>query len=330
MPSSVTHTYFSNCVYDELPKKIKVKLNNSLNYYNFFSEGADPFMFYGFFIGNKAKRGKSIQYKMHTLKTRDFFIDTIYYIHNNNLEKNSEVLSFLYGYICHYYLDLTMHPFINYQAGCFRKEDKNTYYANTLHQKIEYRIDSYFIKYYLKENPLKFKCYEYIFNITNFSKELEILIDKILKKNYNIDNASKVYQVSARDMKKFFRIINYDPIGYKRIIYLIIDKITPKWVVRLEELSYHTKEDGSNYLNLSHDKWCYPWDNKNYFNTSFFDLWEVAKEKTVKTIIELDDMLDSKEIDNKRLHELFLDLSYATGILCDKKVKYMYFKEDRK
>ena len=54
-------------------------------------------------------------------------------------------MSYLYGYICHYYLDLYTHPLIYYKSGSFKKDDKNTYKYNGVHQEIEYAIDLYFI-----------------------------------------------------------------------------------------------------------------------------------------------------------------------------------------
>ena len=106
MPSTMTHTYFANDVYNKLPTNCQNKINNKLENYKLFAQGSDPFMFYHFFLGKKAKYSMEIQRKMHTTKTRDFFINTIKYIHNNNLINNQEAMPYLYGYICHYYLDL--------------------------------------------------------------------------------------------------------------------------------------------------------------------------------------------------------------------------------
>ena len=41
-----------------------------------------------------------------------FFIETINYIKNNNLENNELVMSYLYGHIAHYSLDKEIHPIV--------------------------------------------------------------------------------------------------------------------------------------------------------------------------------------------------------------------------
>ena len=145
MPSSMTHTYFGLDVYNKLNTQSKEKISNSLEYFKLFSQGSDPFMFYNFLLGKKAKMYSDVQGIIHTKKTREFFITTIKYIHENNLSNNPDVMAYLYGYICHYFLDLYTHPFIYYKSGKFKKEDKNTYKYNGLHQTIEYAIDLYFI-----------------------------------------------------------------------------------------------------------------------------------------------------------------------------------------
>ena len=49
-------------------------------------------------------------------------------------------------------------------------------------------------------------------------------------------------------------------------------------------------------------------------------------DKAVRTINEVTIMLNNKKLDKKRLRELFQDLSYATGLKCDKKVELKYFE----
>ena len=324
MPSSVTHAYFACSVYQKINQESRKKIQDKLEYFKLFSQGPDPFMFYHFLIGTK---GKKIQYQMHIQETKKFFSSIIIDIKKNHLENHPEVISYLYGYICHYYLDLTAHPYINYYAGLFDKKDKSTYSSNTLHQKIEYRIDSYFIQEKLKENPLFFKPHQYIFQVKSFSKELKNCIDFSIEETYHLKNSSQLYEKSIWYMQKFFRYINYDPLGYKQKIYKTIDTITPKWTTRLEELSYHTNDIGLEYLNLEHQEWCYPWDNHKYFTTSFLDLFEEAEKKAIKAINDTNKLLEQKEITQSQINKIFKDLSYVTGLPCKEKVSYQYFRK---
>ena len=327
MPSSMTHTYFGMDVYNKLNKISKDKIKDNIEYFKLFSQGSDPFMFYNFLIGKKAKEIAKIQHIMHTTKTREFFISTINYIFNNNLKDNSIIMSYLYGYICHYYLDLYTHPFIHYKSGVFKKDDENTYKYNGVHQMIEYAIDLYFIGNREAINSNKFRVYREIFNVSSFTPELKNIIKYTIEDIYKVNNASDIYLKSIWYMKKFFRLANYDPLGIKLRIYSLIDRITPSNVIKLKELSfYNTYKDINNYLNLDNNIWLLPWYKDIKYNSSFIDLYNMALNDSINTIEEVTNMLDSNKIDDERLRFLFKDLSYSTGLNCNKRVIMKYFE----
>ena len=323
----MTHTYFSIDTYQKIPKNCQNKVNNKIEYLKLFSQGSDTIMFYHFLIGKRAKKAMNIQRMLHTKKTKDFFINTIQYINQNNLSDNQEIMAFLYGYICHYYLDLYTHPLIYYKGGKFEKDKKETYKYNALHQEIEYNIDLYMIKQREKTSPEKYKVYKNIFNIKNFGNELTTLIDDIIEKTYQYQNISKLYLSSIKYMKLFFRLINHDPTGIKLKIYQLIDKITPKSTIRLEELSYHHNfEKDLSYLNLEHKTWTDPWDSSKKYTDSFFDLYNKALEEAIITITKITDMLDKKELSQKELNNIFKDLSYTNGRPCNQEVEMKNFE----
>lgn len=327
MPSTMTHTYFGIDVYKNLPIKYKSKISNKLEYLKLFSQGSDPFMFYHFLIGKKAKKMKNIQTKIHQDKTQEYFINIIKYIHQNNLQNNKEVLTYLYGNICHYFLDLYTHPLIYYKSGIFNPKDKTTYKYNGLHQQIEYAIDLYFINKNEQIVPRKFKIHNQIFNITSLSPELKKLIINSIGKTYSITNSDQKYLKSIKYMKSFFYIANYDPYKIKLNIYKIIDKITPKNIIKLKELSFaNTYPNINNYLNLNNKQWFYPWDNTKIHTTSFIDLYNQAKNDTIKTIKEVTDLLEDKTLDINTIKNIFPNLSYLTGKPCNQKLELKYFE----
>lgn len=326
MPSSMTHTYFSLDVYHQLPVRCQNRIKESMESFKLFSQGSDPFMFYHFLVGKRAKYAMKIQKEMHTLHTREYFIHVIQYIHKNNLVHHSESMAFLYGYICHYFLDMYAHPFIYYKSGLFDKKKKDTYVYNGLHQKLEYNIDLYMVKMREKQIPSHYKIYENIFSFSDLSEPVYQLIDESIYRTYHYKNAAKLYVSSVRYMKKFFKYVNHDPSGFKLKLYQIVDKVTPNHFIRLSELSYHHDfEDNLSYLNLDHHKWCYPWDNKKMFTTSFFDLYDKALRDSIGTISKVTDILDKDKLDIEALNSLFLDLSFTTGLPCDMKVEMKYF-----
>ena len=99
MPSSMTHTYFCLDVYNKLSSRYQNRIKDSMEAFKLFSQGSDPFMFYHFLLGKRAKDAMKIQKEMHTLHTKEFFINVIQYIHEHQLVHHSESMAFLYGYI---------------------------------------------------------------------------------------------------------------------------------------------------------------------------------------------------------------------------------------
>ena len=100
MAEITTHIFFS--------KEVMNKFNCSKSI-KYFSLGPDVFYF--------SNKTKYIGYIMHRKKTLLFFENYIKYIKNNNLENNKYVVGSLYGFLTHYILDSTIHPYIFYKGG---------------------------------------------------------------------------------------------------------------------------------------------------------------------------------------------------------------------
>ena len=328
MPSSMTHSYFAVDVYNKLSNQSKYKIEGYVNKLKTYSLSTDPYMFYNLFIGKKHKTISKIQKINHTTKTKDYFLNMITYIIENNLENNKDIICYLYGSICHYFLDKTIHPFIIYKTGIFNKNDKSTYKYNALHEEMEYYIDIYMIYNREKVIPKNYKFYKSIFNINKISIELCEMIDNIMKETYNVDNASSIYIKSLKDMYSFNIIFNYDKTGIKKKIYKIIDYILPDKFVRKEELSFNVEYNKKiHYLNLDKKEWNHPCNINEVYNYSFIELYMIALNRCVNCVNDIVKIIDNKKINNKVINKYFDNSSYITGKDCndDKEIKYFEF-----
>ena len=117
MPATITHAYFVKDVIDILPDDIKNNLN--LRRSMMFGQSTDSLMFYNLFSLLPGKKIRDFQGYFHNNNTQDFFINLLRYIKDNNIH-DIDTYSFLVGFICHYALDSTIHPFIIYQVSRFR------------------------------------------------------------------------------------------------------------------------------------------------------------------------------------------------------------------
>lgn len=327
MPSSVTHFYFGQDVYNKCNNNVKNRLVNSMNYFKVFAQGPDPYFFYNFHLTRKSKEVFKINRSMQHSKINLHFIKLINYINEKNYYYNEQVMAYLYGQICHFVLDSTVHPYIIYHTGIYNDKIPETYKYNGLHEEMEYYIDCYLI--WKRENiqPKNYKIYDFLFNIDKFNKELKTTIDDVIENVYGFSSVSDIYYKSIKDMRKFYHVFNYDRFGIKKMFYSIMDFVCGNKCVKKKELSFFVNPNSKlHYLNNDKKIWNHPCDINEKYNLSFDELYEKATNKAISIINEVDNMLKSKCIKNTRLEELFGNLHYGTGKNCDFDIKYKYFK----
>lgn len=165
---------------DRLYNKLNNKKYINKDYMKLFSCGHDlTFINRGYFK------------ETHTSNSSYFFINTIMYIKNNNLEKNELIMSYLYGHIAHYAFDITIHPFIGKVLNDIKSKS-----IIKPHTYLECEMDKYLIKKYGNIN----------FSFMN----KKIINDKILKKlinttyrsTYGFLNTSALYKINIELIKK--------------------------------------------------------------------------------------------------------------------------------
>ena len=269
MPATYTHHEFTKDVYNEL--NVNNKLNDYQDIFNLFGKSFDVLYFVREKLGHFA----------HKNNVNLYFQNIIKYIRDNELDNDGEVLAYLYGSICHYVLDSTIHPYIFYKSGSYNAKNKNTYKYKGKHNYFEYMIDAI---YYQNKNR------------------------KTMLKGY-------------RNYRFVMKHIMESRLGIKKFLYKLIDKtkLLKRW--ELSNTCYHIKELDYSVLNLEHKKWFYPVDKNTNYHYSVYDLYDISILKAKKLIELIEDALnkDDKTI-NKVLKEIG-DLNYSTGKRWDKKYK---------
>lgn len=322
MPATITHAYFAQDVVETLDLSIKNKVD--INKIRMFGQSTDPLMFYNIVNLKPGKEVRKFQKTFHTSNTRLFFLNTINYIKDNKLDNDKNVMSFLYGFICHYVLDSTVHPFIIYKTGYFNKRKKETFKYNNIHSFMECFIDMDMVKRREKTNPYKFKFDKFCFCLEPFSDNLNGVINYSFLTTYNFKNADKIYYKSLKQMRLFLNVFRRDPYGIKKNLYKFIDTFTKQNTFRMEAISYHYNlDDKHNFLNSNHNIWHNPVKYDIVSRESFIELY-LKSIKTAKKIIEEVDKYFKG--DNVDLCNIFLNLNYLTGLDCDLEKDIRYFE----
>jgi hypothetical protein len=314
MPSSITHAYFSIDLYDRLNINKRKLLKPYTSHLKTFAQGPDVFFFYKLFCPKSGKNVRSLGRYMQKNHTRDFFVNLITEIKRRKLSRNPEILAFLYGFISHYVLDMTMHPYVIYKTGMYSKSNKSSYKYLGGHANLELYIDAYLIQTRAKVKPANFKTHLFCFPATSFSDKLNDLLDTAFDMTFNQKQMGHIYQTSIKYSKFLFKYFRNDRTGIKKRLYSLIDLLPINF--KMKGVSYHVKLNKNDYyLNLSRDNWNHPINKSLVYNYSVIELYSIALNKTVKLVNEVDKVLSGK-YELEYLNKLFPNLSYLSGFDC--------------
>lgn len=106
MPTTFTHDYFGKKVYQKMPGEMKrlVKAHGEL--YRIGLHGPDILFYYG--IGRNRINQQGV--RLHREAAAPFFERGAYLVKK---EEDEGLLAYLLGFVCHFMLDSTCHPYIN-------------------------------------------------------------------------------------------------------------------------------------------------------------------------------------------------------------------------
>ena len=325
MPATVTHAYFAMDLYDSLPIGLKKLLMDQKGQLRMFGQSLDPLYFYNLISFKKGKNVQAFGHHFHEHQSQEFFINLVNYIKYNRYYKHPEVMAFLYGFIAHYILDTTIHPYVFYKTGCYKKDDPTTFFFFFQHDYMETFLDNYMIKQKEHSNPYHFKFHQYCFDLQPFAPELEEVIDYVFEETFHIHHMSHFYYRALKQMSFCLKWFRYDKSGIKMKIYQTLDHFKPKHTFQLKAISYHRKLiDDKNYLNTSHQTWIHPCVKREKHQESFIELYMIALHRATNTIKDVNAYLkDTKKVNLKKV---FPNLSYLTGKDCEKNYSLRYFE----
>lgn len=217
----------------------------------------------------------------HTSNSSYFFINTIMYIKNNNLEKNELIMSYLYGHIAHYAFDITIHPFI----GTILNDIKSKSIIKP-HTYLECEMDKYLIKKYGNIN------FSFMNKKIINDKTLKKLINTTYRSTYGFLNTSTLYKINIELIKKSKYSVNK----------MYNTKYLFKKISRIN--AYDNNSDFIKYMNTS--KLIKKLNMNNIFNSSI---------KLSSHIIKITNDYLYKNKDISILYKVFDGTPYDIGVI---------------
>ncbi|HAB94207.1 MAG TPA: hypothetical protein DCF49_05520 [Lachnospiraceae bacterium] len=200
MPDIIVHNRMGRSVYKKLPKEISAEIDREI--YRIGLLGPDPYSHYRFFAF-PLRHGINLRMvAMHRTRTCDFLVEMA------KFSRKPEMFSYLAGFLCHYALDSTTHPYIN-------KISNNEGY---LHMAIEHKLDVIELdKLGLK---LSDRAVTRGFYPPFLPESMRRDYETVMKNVYGWKDSWEKFKASYRH-HKFFNYIAEDPYG---IVDLVLHK----------------------------------------------------------------------------------------------------------
>lgn len=311
--------YLHSKLSERVIKELKHPVNQNIVFIG--AQGPDP-MYYNV----SKKEGKESRYyadRMHDTNTRLLFHHMVTYVKSH---LNEATYSFLVGFICHYALDVSIHPYVYHNVGVYKKEDPSTHQYRGLHLKFERSIDAAMIQKDTGNPSRKFRITKKYLPKTDLPVGVCKIMGHTLKNTYAKDNGGVLYGTGVKKMYKNAKNVITDRFGIKKLLLKFLDLFGSSDMF-LADLSFFNHLEAYDYLNENKTTWYHPITNTPS-NETVEELFEKARLFALDLIKQVDSYLyDNKDI---KLGEVFTNLSFNSGVDCDLHDEMKYFNNYRK
>ncbi len=225
MANYTSHAIMSELLFKKLNDKNKFKIKIDQDKMKLFSFGQDLTVL-----------NKECFHDTHKINSKLFFLNTIKYINENNLQYDSDVMAYLYGHIAHYTLDVTIHQFVNNMVDDINKEA-----FLTPHTTLECELDKYLINKF--SNNTKYLSISHL-----KSKDIRKMVNIVYANIYGYFNASNIYFKSTLFIGISNSFVNF--IYQNKLLYNLVTG-KKKYV---NNFYFHNCLNKDNYLDQKYSK----------------------------------------------------------------------------
>ncbi|RAL25578.1 zinc dependent phospholipase C family protein [Thermoflavimicrobium daqui] len=288
MPYAWTHIIFGR----ELIRLSILPQPNNKPLFQLGCQGPDFFFFHRFWQLTRKTPSQELGNLFHTQSCGPVLIELI-----EAAKKHPDLREYVAGFLTHYILDSSTHPYIHYRAG----------YKRFKHQKLEVIMDT-IIAMKISQLETWSTSLTPEIDIGHFPQNLTESFHKIVQKFYPTlakEVEINIYDAAYQDMKKAFQLF-FDPYGFKLIF--TFGMIAP---------FRHTKNIPSkDFLNLNQTSWNHPAIADEVHHESFWDLWENALLEGKHILPNILEYWETGRKPDTSFSQLLGNRSYDTGKDC--------------
>ncbi|SFI95429.1 zinc dependent phospholipase C family protein [Thermoflavimicrobium dichotomicum] len=288
MPYAWTHILFGH----ELIQQAKLSPPQNRSFFQLGCQGPDFFFFHRFWQFTKKKTGERLGNLFHTKNCGPVLVEFI-----EAAKTYADLRDYVLGFITHYILDYSTHPYIHYRAG----------YKRFKHQELEVIIDTLIA---LELRNLKTWSTPLVpeIDIGHLPSHLVDIFWQITHQYYSDGNQEwkrNHYDEAYQHMKKAFQLF-FDPQGLKS--FFTFGLIAP--------FRHKKNIPNRDYLNLKRENWTHPAIKEETYTDSFWDLWEAALQDGKRILPRVVRYWETGEETRESLLQLVGNRSYDHGKDC--------------
>lgn len=276
MPGFITHLMLREEIASNYHNsKWTFLVNKHPAVYNLGLEGPDIFFYH---VQAYLGHDRNIGNLMHDENVNLMF-DSLFAVRDLFEEPFQDICdAYIMGFMGHYTLDCTCHPYVYYKSTHFENLKVSHKYDFGRHTSLETDIDQLMLKHFYGLKPSQ---YDYAKRI-NITKEegqvLSLLLSQALALTFpNASVSSKMCYKAPKSMI-FLNKLMRDPSGGKKNLVFSIEKKLLGYPFISAMIPSDTLFAYEDSCNESHDIWYNPWDKETPHNDSIFDLLHKAGE----------------------------------------------------
>ncbi|MFU0833357.1 MAG: Zn-dep-PLPC domain-containing protein [Oscillospiraceae bacterium] len=200
-----------------------------------------------------------------------------------NQSGNEMIESYIYGFLCHYSLDRTAHPFVHWDVHAL----KNLYPGRSnsfLHNHVESVLDVIILRSVTGQLAVDFDLRKTVPKDREVQLQIEKLYRHIFERLYGIHGIRENVFQAMSHCRIICGFLN-DRYMIKKPVAQALEQLTHKYVFS-SVIRGMNEPDEFDYANVLHSEWKWPENNRDFRTDSFFELYAKSIQDSVTFIRE--------------------------------------------
>lgn len=316
MPGFVTHYIFGRETYHKLkPDSLKRNLFNNHAAYALGLQGPDLFFYY---LPSYALHSHNLGALAHTSETQAFFLGLIRSCQSLTDAADRDIAeAYLAGFLGHYLLDTTCHPYI-YAMTDYHGKGEKAYFSR--HAYLETDIDTALLDEKLRKMPCEFHAADTIALSFRQKKVIAHLLYDAYRYAFPTMPLRRITMWAGIISIQIGMRVLHDDSGQKKVLFRFLEKHFLGYPLFSPLIPSDTLIFRTDPLNLRHAVWANPWDPSHTSTRSFPELYDDACARYLVRLPKLHELLCADVTDDRR-RKLVIDflkdyqnLSFHSGL----------------